>query len=288
LVRSDDRRLPRVERRAAAACQPKVAGSLCSIVEVLVLAVTDRVRKVLWANSGNRCALCRRELVVLGEQDGHSIVGQECHIVSSRPAGPRFGEDVPGGDLDGYDNLMLLCGSDHTLVDQAVLEYPVERLCQMKAFHEAWWKATLSARTRAPVKVRRGAVPILLEVTDARDLLSIVVGAEESSLESEDPADEEEVSQVSSLLQNLHDCALIWDDLEPAGRIRATFDLGRELDAVRASGWRVFGALAHGTISGGDGPPSSWDTAYVRLARQASQSIMDLTSPPPAKPSDGD
>lgn len=252
------------------------------------MAITDHVRKVLWANSGNRCAMCRRELVVLGEQDGHSIVGQECHIVSSRPAGPRFGEDVPGGDLDGHDNLILLCASDHTLIDQAVLEYPVERLCQMKAAHEAWWKVTLNARTRAPVEVRHGAVPILVEVTNARELLSIVVGAKDSSLESEDPADEEELLEVSGFLQNLHDYGDIWDDLEPASRMRATFDLGRELEAIRASGWRVFGALAHGTISGGDGPPSSWDSAYVRLARQGSPSIMDLTTLPPATASDGD
>lgn len=242
------------------------------------MAISDRVRKALWANSGNRCAMCRRELVVLGEQDGHSIVGQECHIVSSRPTGPRFGEDVPGGDIDAFDNLILLCGGDHTLIDQAVLEYPVKRLCEMKAAHEAWWKATL-AKNSEPVRRRRGAIPILTEIANARELLSILADAEESSLDSEDPADERELAEVGGFLQDLRDYGDIWDDLEPAARMRATFDLGRELKDLRDCGWRVFGALAHGTLSGGHGSLTNWNSAYVFVVRKDSPQIVQFSRP---------
>ena len=84
--------------------------------------VSDRDRKILWARSGNRCAKCRRELV---PPSGHpavdAVVGEECHIVSPRMGGPR-GTTTPHPDrnLDAYGNLILLCPSDHSLVDQLV------------------------------------------------------------------------------------------------------------------------------------------------------------------------
>jgi hypothetical protein len=222
--------------------------------------------------------MCRRELVVRGELDGHSVVGEECHIVSPRPLGRRYGEEVPGGDLDGYDNLLLLCGGDHALIDDAVAEYPVKRLCDIKAAHEVWWKTSL-AKKPEPVKVRYGKVSFVPEITDARDLLYIVVGAQMSSLESEDPADEEELDLVSRFIQDLQDYADIWDGWEPASRMRAIFEIRRELEDVQANGWRAFGARAPGTITGGDGPPSNWDTAYVRLVRHDSPLITKSDSP---------
>ena len=115
--------------------------------------------------------------------------------------------------------------------------------------------------------------------TDARDLLDIVVGAQMSSMDSEDPADEEELDLLSGILQDLQDYADIWDGLEPASRMRAIFEIRRELEDIQASGWRAFGARAPGTITGGDRPPSNWDTAYIRLVRQNSPLITRSDSP---------
>jgi len=218
--------------------------------------------------------------VLAGDQDRpHSVIGEECHIVSPRPTGPRGGESVgSGSDLDGYDNLILLCPTDHSLVDQAVLEYPVKRLLWMKAAHEAWWKESLETSAPGSVKVRRGASSMLSEVTDARELMSIVVGAHESSLDHDDLTTEEEVNEVGVLLQSIFDYSEIWEDLEPARRVQATFDLGRDLAAARANGWRVFATRAHGAITGGaEGQPSRWDTAYVRVVRSDSSEIVNLT-----------
>jgi hypothetical protein len=72
------------------------------------MSITDKTRKALWAKSGNRCLLCRIELVQ--ETDGvtqNLIIGEECHIVSEKGKGPR-GEVEFAGDYDGYDNLFLL------------------------------------------------------------------------------------------------------------------------------------------------------------------------------------
>ena len=52
--------------------------------------ITDKTRKILWGRSGNRCAICKNELVIDATgQDAESVVAEECHIISPRQNGPR-------------------------------------------------------------------------------------------------------------------------------------------------------------------------------------------------------
>ncbi len=52
--------------------------------------ITDKDRKILWGRSGNRCAICKHELVIEATpNDAESVVGEECHIISGSPNGPR-------------------------------------------------------------------------------------------------------------------------------------------------------------------------------------------------------
>jgi len=45
------------------------------------MAITDKTRKILWGRAGNRCAMCRRVLVVdRTPSDDDAVVGDECHI----------------------------------------------------------------------------------------------------------------------------------------------------------------------------------------------------------------
>ncbi len=47
------------------------------------MAISDKTRKRLWANSGGLCAICKTRLLKeLKPEDKHSIVGDECHIVA--------------------------------------------------------------------------------------------------------------------------------------------------------------------------------------------------------------
>ena len=40
------------------------------------MAITSKTRKELWAKSGNRCAICKKELVnQISEDDGSFIIG---------------------------------------------------------------------------------------------------------------------------------------------------------------------------------------------------------------------
>lgn len=198
--------------------------------------------------------------------------------MSPKLGGPR-GTTTPHPDrnLDAYDNLILLCPSDHSLVDQLVAEFDEGRLREMKAAHAKWVRESLDSPARGPVVLKRGSPAVLLEVLDAATLVSIVAGAEESSLDNEEPLSESEADEVGGLLQTFHDWGEIWSDLEPASRVRASFEIRGMLDDARAHGWRVFGARAHGTLSGGvSDAASTWDTAYIRVVRADSPEIVSV------------
>ncbi len=101
--------------------------------------ITDKTRKMLWGRSGNRCAVCQNELVVNATSvDDESIVGDECHIISSRPNGPRYDPSYPQEKLDAYENLILLCRVHHKTIDDQCESYTVDKLRQLKVNHERW------------------------------------------------------------------------------------------------------------------------------------------------------
>lgn len=113
--------------------------------------VSNRTKLILWSKSGSTCAFpsCRKQLVLEpSEGDVSAVVGEIAHIVAQRPDGPRGGESAPDGDVDVASNLILLCPTHHTIIDQQEKTYPVGKLLQMKADHEQWVYTTLSREQR--------------------------------------------------------------------------------------------------------------------------------------------
>lgn len=107
------------------------------------MGITSRTRKLLWGRSGDCCAICRRPLSERSATTGRRVVvGEECHIVSRKPDGPRGSCPLPP-DCDGYDNLILLCPIDHKIIDELEAEYPPEDLRRIKRAHEEWAEARL-------------------------------------------------------------------------------------------------------------------------------------------------
>jgi hypothetical protein len=90
--------------------------------------------KRLFAHSGNCCAFpkCQTPIVL-----GGTIVGKICHIKAASPEGPRYDPNQTAEERHGYDNLILMCGNHHTIIDDDLESYSVERLIKMKATHEA-------------------------------------------------------------------------------------------------------------------------------------------------------
>jgi hypothetical protein len=62
--------------------------------------------------------------------------------VAKSPDGPRGESPLSPEQRDEYSNLILLCPTDHALIDKAPEDY---FLLEMKAQHETWVKSTLGA-----------------------------------------------------------------------------------------------------------------------------------------------
>jgi hypothetical protein len=100
--------------------------------------LTDRDRKLLWGRAGSRCSYCRCRLVVgASDVDRESIVGDEAHIISDSPTGPRA-QEGSRDKLDSYDNAILLCKTHHKMVDDQPFTHSADDLRTMKAVHERW------------------------------------------------------------------------------------------------------------------------------------------------------
>lgn len=80
------------------------------------------------------------------------ILGEEAHIVARSEDGPR-GRDGDRSDIDGYNNLILLCADDHTRIDTQPDVYPVDFLQKIKKKHESW--AAQRPAEPEPICIRR-------------------------------------------------------------------------------------------------------------------------------------
>ena len=105
----------------------------------------DIDRKRLWGRSGSRCSICNVELTELDGLD--SIVGDEAHIRSPKPNGPRYEDGYPKELLDTYANLILLCKAHHKLVDDNWAVFPVDALEELKKNHEQRVRRSLAGGT---------------------------------------------------------------------------------------------------------------------------------------------
>jgi len=94
---------------------------------------TTATIKRLFALSGNRCAFpkCASTLV-----DGKKVVGKICHIKARNADGLRFDPNQTPEKRHGYDNLILLCGRHHDVIDDDEEAYTAEHLHRLKAKHE--------------------------------------------------------------------------------------------------------------------------------------------------------
>ena len=91
---------------------------------------------------------CRVELSPSGEQP--FILGEAAHIIAKRPDGPRGDASVPVEKLDAYENLILLCPTQHAVVDKNPRAYSVEELRRIKHEHEEWVRVSLDGATCPP------------------------------------------------------------------------------------------------------------------------------------------
>lgn len=98
------------------------------------LPVKPTTLRALFAKSGNVCAYpgCTHELV----NSKNKFVAEVCHIEAAEPGGERYNSAQGDEQRRSFENLLILCHKHHVETDE-VEEFPVEKMKELKASHEA-------------------------------------------------------------------------------------------------------------------------------------------------------
>ena len=248
------------------------------------MTISARTRKLLWGRSGNRCAICRRELTMPGTPvDDDSIIGDECHIESARFGGPRHNPEFAPGKLDDYANLLLLCKVDHKLIDDQATAYPASRLAEIKASHEKWVSERLdvSGSEEGPFGTRR--VPkdrpaFLSRIRSGKELFDIVNNACEFAPYYDELCDRNEDDLIAGFLQEVQD----WGELgldSVGDKMRAARSLDDDIEELERAGFWVFGYREQYVLEAGNSPATDWPVAHVRVLRDTNPEIVVPDNP---------
>jgi len=231
--------------------------------------LTTRDRKLLWGRAGGVCMLCKSHLTEDAKGGDRDVVlGEEAHIVSEEPNGPRY-RLMPKNEVDTYANLMLLCPTDHKIVDEQVTYYTEQRLHTLKREHEQWVKYRFSPAP-PPMTVRDpdAAKPLALQRVDTgKELMSFASHKHAIHHSSPEPQSSEEAELMGTFLQSIVDYNDIWDDIGPSGRTQAEFSITEEIIRLRAAGLVVYAAARNHVLEGGVGGSASWAVGYIAIRR---------------------
>ncbi len=230
------------------------------------MTITDRDRKRLWGKSGGRCARCRCPLFQPGETGAwETVVGQEAHIIGDRPGAARYQPLAPDR-RDAYENRILLCATDHVVIDGQPEHWTTERLRRLKDEHEQ----AMTSRTadRRPDGVRfhmPQAVPLDTVMTGPQ-LVDIVGPAYAYVFEHDELEGDPEHEAAKDLLGQAHDLGEVYSMISPAERIDAARDLSKSLlDALR-DGLLLRGARIDVDVTI-NGEPDCWPVAILVLRK---------------------
>lgn len=94
----------------------------------------EKTIKKLFALSGNLCAFPDSSSPVIDKESG-SIVAEICHIKARNPEGARYDEFQSDEQRNAFENLVLMCGSHHKVIDDNPEKYTVELLQKIKNNH---------------------------------------------------------------------------------------------------------------------------------------------------------
>jgi len=258
------------------------------------MAISDKTRKLLWGKSGNRCAICRRELVIEATSlDDESVVGDECHIISGQSSGPRHDPAFSQDLIDEPENLILLCKVHHKQIDDQHETYTVELLRLQKANHERWVSEKLSEEEQqpAPIRVRRikeNIPAMLVRIASGQDLLRATDNTLALAVDHGSPSTESEMELVSGFFQQLQDWDDIGNDLGPGERIRMEFQFTERLKELEAAGFWLFAAREVRRLEGGIAQPTAFPTVILKLVRSTDPGIQSINLKPHDAPQEKD
>jgi hypothetical protein len=99
------------------------------------------VTRRLYLAMGNRCAFPQCEQALMGSDA--VLVGEIAHIEGALPDSARFNAAMTNEQRRHYDNLLLMCGTHHTVIDSDETTWTVAKLKDLKRAHEATYTAAI-------------------------------------------------------------------------------------------------------------------------------------------------
>lgn len=250
------------------------------------MAISDKSRKILWARSGNACAICRRVLIVnKTNADAESVIAEECHIVSPASNGPRYELNYPAEKINDIDNLILLCRVHHKMVDDQTEEYTIEKLRKFKVDHEKWVEQKIRENPAKPqplvVKRFEKNIPKnLTRIFSGSELFDLASGMHAHSYEHEEDLTEDEISLIGGFCDELNDWVDIGPELSVTDQMQAKKrinDMFKELDA--ANFW-VFVGIEIRKLTGGIlEVPEDWKIFIMSILRANNPKIQRISVP---------
>jgi len=116
------------------------------------MAVKPKAFKELYAKAAGRCAMCPNFESVFKDticdvEISNRNMSETAHVIAQSKKGPR-GEEGYIGDIDDYDNLILLCPTHHKAVDDNPINFPSDWLRSRKHELEQWVHNSLQLDSR--------------------------------------------------------------------------------------------------------------------------------------------
>lgn len=246
------------------------------------MAISDKNRKILWARSGNQCAICRIPFVIeKTARDPHCIVGEECHIVSASPNGPRHDPNFKTEQFDTIENILLLCASHHKMVDDQPETYTASVLQSIKANHEKWVEEKLRNEPEVSrVHIRRIAenIPATIpRITSGKELLALASGVHGHYFDHDDGLTGDEVDLVGNFAQEITDWMNFSADLEPLDRIRFSSRCQEMIDELKNQNFYLFAAQEVQRMEGGTAGTEPWIVLHISVLRTSNPAIKYRT-----------
>ena len=172
------------------------------------MAISEKTRKMLWAKSGNRCAICKIELITEQKTDSNLNIGEECHIISSKSKGPRHKPNL--NDYDSFDNLILLCRNHHKEIDTLIDSFPEE-------------------------------IKFLVRISSGKELMNILSDAMGYRVDYDNIISKDEADYIGSTLQTFIDYGEISSDLEIQDKINIGLEFDNQIKKLDEEGYFIFG-----------------------------------------------
>jgi hypothetical protein len=232
------------------------------------MAISDKSRKLLWGRSGSHCAFCQQSLIVeKTDNDSESVVGDEAHIVSKRPSGPR-GHIELKCDHDDYENFILLCRIHHKMVDDQPNTYTVEFLLLLKGMHEFWVDQQLTRVESKP------SGPHLSRIERGKDLTIFFQGSLSFS-HMRDPLDSPKAEDsVAILLESILDYMDLWDEFGIGHQMSVEKQFDQWIADVERHGYWIFAANDTDPKDERGNKLENWKSFTVAIKKNTSPDII--------------